>query len=130
MAARERTGCPERFIRTLEEQLPGLDALQTVQKLASREERTPYKVGTHEFRHTGMGMALKENGLVKVLAGAADELLGCHIVGPSASILIQEAVVAMNTTGKLDAIIESVHAHPALPRVVEEGCKSAAAATV
>ncbi len=95
-----------------------------------REERTPYKVGTHEFRHTGMGMALKENGLVKVLADAEDQILGCHIVGPSASILIQEAVVAMNTTGKLDAIIDSVHAHPALPQVVEEACKSAAVATV
>lgn len=85
-----------------------------------------YKVGRHEFRHTGMGMALRENGLAKVLASADDDILGVHIVGPYASMLIQEAVIAMNTTGKLDAIIESVHPHPALQQVVEEACRAAA----
>ena len=90
-----------------------------------RKENGPFKVGRYEFKNTGMGMALKENGLVKVLASDTDEILGCHIVGPDASCLIQEAVVAMNTTGKLDAIIDAVHAHPALPQVVEEAFKSA-----
>ena len=95
-----------------------------------KKENIPYKVGRYEFKNTGMGMALKENGLVKVLASETDDILGCHIVGPDASCLIQEAVVAMNTTGKLDAIIDAVHAHPALPQVVEEAFKSAKAATV
>jgi hypothetical protein len=36
----------------------------------------------------------------------------------------------MNTTGKLDAIIDAVHAHPGLPQVVEEAFKSAKIATV
>ncbi|MCH7835732.1 MAG: dihydrolipoyl dehydrogenase [Chloroflexi bacterium] len=93
-------------------------------------EDAPYKVGRYEFKNTGMGMALKENGLVKVLASEADGILGCHIVGPDASCLIQEPVVAMNTTGKLDAIIDAVHAHPGLPQVVEEAFKSAKIATV
>ena len=93
-------------------------------------ENVPYKVGRYEFKNTGMGMALQENGLVKVLASAADGILGCHIVGPDASCLIQEAVVAMNTTGKLDAVIDAVHAHPGLPQVVEEAFKSAKAAAV
>lgn len=95
-----------------------------------KAEDAPYKVGRYEFKNTGMGMALKENGLVKVLASAADAILGCHIVGPDASCLIQEAVVAMNTTGKLDAVIDAVHAHPGLPQVVEEAFKSAKAAAV
>ena len=95
-----------------------------------KKENIPYKVGRYEFKNTGMGMALKENGLVKVLASETDDILRCHIVGPDASCLIQEAVVAMNTTGKLDAIIDAVHAHPALPQVVEEAFKSAKAATV
>lgn len=89
----------------------------------------PYKAGRHEFKDTGMGMAIKENGLVKVLADPrTDEILGCHIVGPHASILIQEAVVAMNTSGKLDAVIDSVHPHPALPQVMEYAFSAAAAA--
>ena len=96
---------------------------KTEDKLKSEER--PYKVGKHHFKHTGMGMALKEDGLVKVLASNTDDILGCHIVGPEASILIQEAVVTMNTTGKLDAVIDSVHVHPALPQVVEEAFKSA-----
>jgi dihydrolipoamide dehydrogenase len=91
---------------------------------------TRYKVGRYEYKNTGMGMALRENGLVKVLASETDEILGCHIVGPDASCLIQEAVIAMNTTGKLDAVIDSVHAHPALPQVVEEAFRSAKVATV
>ena len=95
-----------------------------------KKENARYKVGRYEFKNTGMGMALKENGLVKVLASQADDILGCHIVGPDASCLIQEPVVAMSTTGKLDAVIDAVHAHPALPQVVEEAFKSAKAATV
>ena len=75
-------------------------------------EGVPYVVGRHELRHTGMGIALGENGLAKVLAGPGGELLGTHIVGPHASILIQEAVVAMTTTGRLDAIVEAVHPQP------------------
>ena len=93
-----------------------------------RNQGVRYKVGRHEFKNTGMGMALKENGLVKILAGEDDEILGCHIVGPDASTLIQEAVVAMNATGRLDAIVDSVHAHPALSQVVEEAAKAAAGA--
>ena len=94
-----------------------------------KRENASYKVGRYEFKNTGMGMALRDNGLVKVLASEGDDILGCHIVGPDASCLIQEAVVAMNTTGKLDAVIDAVHAHPALPQVVEEAFKSAKAAT-
>ena len=90
----------------------------------------PYKVGRYEYRHTGMGIALKENGLVKILASPSDDILGCHIVGPYASILIQEVVVAMTAGGKLDAIVEAVHAHPALPQVVEEAAKAAKDAPV
>lgn len=93
-----------------------------------RDDGTAYKVGRWRFKDTGMGMALREDGLVKVLAGPAEEIFGCHIVGPNASILIQEVVVAMHTSGTLDAIIGAVHAHPTLPQVVEEACKAAAAA--
>lgn len=87
-----------------------------------------YKVGRHELAHTGMGMALAETGLAKVLASADNRILGCHIVGPHASILIHEAVVAMGGSGRLQAITESVHAHPAQSQLLEEACKAALAA--
>ena len=93
-----------------------------------REAGLPYKVGRWRIKDTGMGIALREDGLVKVLAGPNDEILGCHIVGPHASILIQEVVVALNTTGTLDAVVDAVHAHPTLPQAVEEACRAAQAA--
>ena len=98
----------------------------------TEEQLTPggarYVVGRHQLRHTRMGVALGENGLVKVLASPSGELLGAHIVGPHASILIQEAVVVMTTSGRLDAIVEAVHPNSALSQVVEEAAKAAAAA--
>lgn len=81
-----------------------------------KKEGMPYKVGRAELKDTAMGGALQENGLVKVLADAAGEkILGVHIVGPQASILIHEAIVAMKANGKVRAITNSVYIHPALP---------------
>jgi len=73
-------------------------------------------------------MALKENGLVKVLAGLDRRLLGCHIAGAHASILVQEPTIVLTAGGSIDMILDAVHAHPALPQVVEEACRAAAQA--
>ena len=56
-----------------------------------------YKAGTFPFLANGRARALGDTtGMVKMLADAAtDEILGIHIVGPSASELIAECVVAM-----------------------------------
>lgn len=84
-----------------------------------KKDSMPYRVGRYEYKDTGMGMALQKNGLVKVLAGDNDTILGCHIVGPDAATLIHEVAVAMKTTGKVDAITHTVHVHPALSEVVQ-----------
>ncbi len=84
-----------------------------------KKEGIPYRAGKYEFKDTGMGAALQENGLVKVMVGEDDTILGCYIVGPDASILIHEVVVAMTTTGKVSAITNSVYVHPALSEVVQ-----------
>jgi dihydrolipoamide dehydrogenase len=68
-----------------------------------------------------MGSALKEeNGFVKVLADPQNgAILGCHIIGPHASILIQEVVVAMTSEpGTVGDIRNAIHVHPALSEVV------------
>lgn len=85
-----------------------------------KKERIEYKVGREELKNTAMGAALQENGLVKVLVDAkTDEILGGHIVGPDASTLIHEIVIAMKTTGRVSAISDSVYVHPALSEVVQ-----------
>lgn len=95
-----------------------------------REERVAYKVGRWRLRDTAMGMALRENGLAKVLAGPDDEILGCHILAPDASILIHEVAVALNAGGTLETIVDTVHAHPALSQIVEEAYKAALVAPI
>ena len=85
----------------------------------------PYKVGRWRLQDTAMGMALREDGLAKVLAAPDNTILGCHILAPNASILIHEVAVAMTLGGALDAIVDTVHAHPALSQLIEEACKAA-----
>ncbi len=81
-----------------------------------KKEDIPYKVGRAELKDTGMGGALQANGLAKVLTDeTGQKILGVHIVGPEASVLIHEAIVAMKAKGTVDAITNSVYIHPALP---------------
>lgn len=81
-----------------------------------KKEGVPYRVGRAELKDTGMGGALQENGLAKVITDeVGKKILGVHIVGPQASILIHEAIVAMKGNGTVNAIIQSVYIHPALP---------------
>jgi mycothione reductase len=49
------------------------------------------------------------------------KILGCHIIGSEASILVHEVLVAMRADdngGTIDNIIKTVHIHPALSGVV------------
>lgn len=85
-----------------------------------KKEGVRYKVGKAFLKDTGMGAALQEDGFVKVLVAEDSEtIIGCHIVGPQASTLIHEAVIAMKATGKVSAIGNSVYVHPALSEVVQ-----------
>jgi len=80
-----------------------------------KKDGTPYKVGRAELKDTGMGGALQSNGLAKVLVDEKREkILGVHIVGPDASTLIHEAIVAMKANGTVKAITDTVFIHPAL----------------
>ncbi len=78
------------------------------------KDKTTYKVGRYELKDTGMGAALQENGLIKVLVDGNETILGVHIVGPDATTLIHEAIVAIKANGKVGAITHSVYIHPAL----------------
>jgi dihydrolipoamide dehydrogenase len=70
-----------------------------------------------------MGLALEDrDGFVKFLADKMNgKILGCHIIGSEASILIHEVLVAMRADdngGTIDNIRKTVHIHPALSEVV------------
>lgn len=89
---------------------------KTEQELMALGEH--YQVGRAEFAETAMGDALNEKGLVKFLLDQDGEILGCHIVGPDASTLIHEAIVAMKAGGGIETLRTAVHIHPALSEVV------------
>ena len=81
-----------------------------------------YKSGTFPFMANGRARALGDTtGMVKMLADAAsDEILGVHIVGPMASELIAEAVVAMEFRASSEDLARICHAHPSLSEATKE----------
>lgn len=81
-----------------------------------------YKAGSFPFLANGRARALGDtSGMVKVLADATtDEILGVHIVGPMASELISEAVVAMEFRASAEDIARICHAHPTLSEATKE----------
>lgn len=93
-----------------------------------QRQKKKYVVGKYYYAHTGMGVAIEEkNGFVKLIVDArSKEILGCHILGPDASTLIHEVVVAMkaNRFRALDILRSAVHVHPALSEVVQRAASS------
>jgi dihydrolipoamide dehydrogenase len=93
---------------------------QTEQQL--KAAGVAYKAGTFPFMANGRARALGDTtGMVKFLADATtDEILGVHIVGPMASELISEAVVAMEFRASSEDIARICHAHPSLSEATKE----------
>jgi dihydrolipoamide dehydrogenase len=87
-----------------------------------KAEGVAYKAGTFPFLANGRARALGDtNGMVKFLSDATtDEILGVHIVGPMASELISEAVVAMEFKASAEDIARICHAHPSLSEATKE----------
>jgi len=60
-------------------------------------------------------------GMVKIICNAENgRLLGMHIMGPHASDLIAEGVLAMQMGATARDIVHTMHAHPTLPEAVRE----------
>jgi len=93
---------------------------QTEQQL--KAEGREFKAGTFPFMANGRARAMGDTtGMVKMLADAkTDEILGVHIVGPFASELIAEAVVAMEFRASAEDIARICHAHPSLSESTKE----------
>ena len=80
-----------------------------------------YTKSTYPYISTGMGKALEDkDGFVKFIIDKNNrKILGCHIIGTDASILIHEVLVAMRIgDGTIDSITKTIHIHPALSEVI------------
>jgi dihydrolipoamide dehydrogenase len=85
-----------------------------------------YKVGKFPFSANGRARTMAEtDGFVKFVSDAeTDEILGCHIIGPNASDLLTEVVLAMEFRGSSEDIGITVHSHPTLSEAVKEAALS------
>ena len=81
-----------------------------------------YKVGTFPFLAVGRAVAAdSQDGMVKMIADAkTDRILGCHIVGPSASDLVQQIAIAMEFGATAEDIGMIVFGHPTFSEAVKE----------
>jgi len=99
-------------------EVAGVGAREEELRDADRE----YATRTYRYDETARGSAMKADGFLKAIIDLDGQILGCHIMGPEASDLIQEVVVAMKAgSGTVQDIRESVHIHPALSEVVQRG---------
>lgn len=87
-----------------------------------KAEGEEIKIGTFSFAVNGRAMAANAAaGMVKIIAHKeTDRILGVHIIGPQASELIAQAVIAMEFAASAEDLALTVFAHPTLSEVVHE----------
>jgi pyruvate/2-oxoglutarate dehydrogenase complex dihydrolipoamide dehydrogenase (E3) component len=92
----------------------------------ARESGYEVSVGTAQFAHSGRAKALAQTkGLAKFIVDAeSHEILGAHILGVHADILIHEAVAAMYEHGTVESISKSIHIHPTLSEIIKSAGKN------
>ena len=93
---------------------------ETEQQLKARG--ADYRAGSFPFMANGRARAMGEpSGFVKILADRkTDRILGMHVIGPFASELIAEGVVAMEFGAASEDLARICHAHPSLSEATKE----------
>jgi dihydrolipoamide dehydrogenase len=91
----------------------------------AREEGYDVKVAKFPFSASGKARILgEEEGFVKVVADKRyDEILGVHIIGPHATEIIHEAIVAMHLESTAEELGRTIHAHPTVSESVMEAAE-------
>jgi dihydrolipoamide dehydrogenase len=86
-----------------------------------------YKSGVFPFAANGRARAMDvATGFIKVIADAkTDRVLGVHMIGPTVSELIAEAVLAMEFQASAEDIARTIHAHPTLSEALHEAALAA-----
>jgi mycothione reductase len=91
------------------------------------ENGADFLKSSYPYIKTGMGQAIEDkDGFVKFLVDRKDrKILGCHILGTHASILIHEVLAIMRSGDNIiDNIPYTIHIHPSLSEVIARGAGS------
>ncbi len=93
----------------------------------AREAGHKVRVGKFPFSaNSKAGILGAPEGLVKIVSDERyGEILGVHIIGPRATEMIAEAVIAMRLEGTVDDIVHTMHAHPTLSEAMLEAAHAA-----
>jgi dihydrolipoamide dehydrogenase len=89
-------------------------------------------VGTFPFRALARArMAGETDGFVKIVAEKKyDEVLGVHIIGPRATELVAEAVLALRLECTVEELVKTIHAHPTMSEAMGEASHAAHGAAI
>lgn len=87
-----------------------------------KERGIAYGTGTYPFTGNGRARCMGETeGFVKILTHKkTNRLLGVHILGPRASDMIAECVLAIEFGASAEDLARTVHAHPTLSEAIHE----------
>ena len=87
-----------------------------------KAQNVEYKTAKFPFMANGRAISMAEkDGFVKLVADKqSDKLLGAHILGPRASDMIAELVLALEFGASAEDIGMTIHAHPSLAESVKE----------
>jgi dihydrolipoamide dehydrogenase len=90
------------------------------------------RVGSFPFQVLGRArIAAETEGFVKIVAEKKyDEVLGVHIIGPRATELVAEAVLALRTECTVEELIRTIHAHPTMSEAIGEAAHAAHGAAI
>jgi dihydrolipoamide dehydrogenase len=92
----------------------------------AKEKGFQVKVGKFPFVGNSKATIVdSHDGFVKVVSDAkSGEVLGVHIIGPQATELIAECVVAMELEATIEELMFTIHAHPTLSESLLDGFSS------
>jgi dihydrolipoamide dehydrogenase len=90
------------------------------------------RIGTFPFRALARArMAGEVDGFVKIVAEKKyDEVLGVHIIGPRATELVAEAVLALRLECTVEELVTTIHAHPTMSEAMGEASHAAHGAAI
>jgi dihydrolipoamide dehydrogenase len=98
----------------------------------AKEHGYEVRVGSFPFKALGRArMAAETDGFVKIVADKKyDEVLGVHIIGPRATELVAEAVLALRLECTVEELVKTIHAHPTMSEAVGEAAHAAHGAAI
>jgi dihydrolipoamide dehydrogenase len=90
------------------------------------------RIGSFPFKALARArMAGETDGFVKIVADKKyDEVLGVHIIGPRATELVAEAVLALRLECTVEELVKTIHAHPTMTEAVGEAAHAAHGAAI